>query len=443
MPRIRPRAVQAAMAAAVAAAALTAAATSPAGASPGPPAPTARPGITARPARTLPFGISALDYHRMLAQLPLDKAAAKIRQAAAGTSAGRRGFVQTRVDADHSTLTVYWHGRVPAGIGHLFTALSRHLHLVIKPARYSLAELNHAISLVTRGNPRSVGTAGPLTDGSGIQVGVTGRAPAVGPRAAERLFHSTVPVTVVTAPRARPYTCQDNPADTLGPGSRCYDLAPGFWGGAVISIFGSGYILTYCSTGFGVHYSNGSTGMLTAGHCIHSDEVPSGSTWWNGQATTEIGSTGHTPFLASSTASHDSGVIVTPAGSGDRYYDGPSIYAGDTYNTKLVTGQLPSSPGDWMCESGAIGGVLCNIKVLDTGVTTWLGTYHISGLVSATDPSSSAPVPGDSGGPVFSLAGTGAVTARGTITGGESGTVIYYTPMDVISKDLGVTVNTG
>jgi len=442
MPRIRPRIIRAAMVTAVAAVAASVA--SPVGASPGPSAPsTTRPMAASRPAHGLPFGLSAVGFHRMLAQVPLDEAAAKIRHAAAGTPAGRRGFVQIRVDAGRSSLTVYWHGRVPASMRHLFSALGRHLRLLVRPARYSLAELNHAISLASRANPRRVASAGPLTDGSGIQVGVTGRLPAVSPGAAERLFHTTVPVTVVAAPPARLYTCQDNPSDTLGPGSRCYDLAPGFWGGAVISIFGNGYILTYCSTGFGVHYSNGSTGMLTAGHCIHSDEVPSGSTWWNGQATTELGSTGHTPFLASSTASHDSGVIVTPAGSGDRYYDGPSIYAGDTYNTKVVTGQLPSNPGDWMCESGAIGGVLCNIKVLSTGDTTWLGGYHISGLVSATDPSSSAPVPGDSGGPVFSLAGTGAVTARGTITGGVSGIVIYYTPMDVISKDLGVTVNTG
>jgi len=57
-------------------------------------------------------------------------------------------------------------------------------------------------------------------------------------------------------------------------------------------------------------------------------------------------------------------------------------------------------------------------------------------------PSTNQPTGGDSGGPVFSLAGTGTVTAKGTVTGG-AGPDFWYTPIDEVQKDLGLTVNTG
>ena len=37
---------------------------------------------------------------------------------------------------------------------------------------------------------------------------------------------------------------------------------------------------------------------------------------------------------------------VIPTGTGNRYYDGPGIYNGDTTHTKTVAGQQATSVGD-------------------------------------------------------------------------------------------------
>lgn len=397
-------------------------------------------------ARPLPFGLSPRDNSLMLAQIPLDKAAEQIRHAAGLAPAGQRGLVQIAVDDGHSALTVYWHGRVPAAIGRLSASLRHHIRVLFKPARYSLVTLERAVRTVVEGH-HEVLSAVPLADGDGIEVGVSGRFPSLSDRAARADLGSAVPVQLLRVRQSHTAECTAPHAsgDNAGPGSRCDDLAPGFWGGAVISLF-SNYVYAWCSTGFGVHNPSGLQGMLTAGHCVRGPDVQSGTTWWNGQATTELGSTVHSPFQGTLTPSDDSGVIVTPAGSGDRYYDGPSIFAGDTHNTKVVVGQQSSNDGDWLCESGSFGGVKCGIQVAHTGATVCFNSpnpnscvspgFYISNVVETNGPQ---PIPGDSGGPVFSLAGTGEVTAKGTVTGdGQFG---YYTPMNVITNDVVVTVN--
>ena len=114
--------------------------------------------------------------------------------------------------------------------------------------------------------------------------------------------------------------------------------------------------------------------------------------------------------------SHDAAVI--PTGTGAQYYDGPGIYNGDTTHTKFVAGQQATSVGDSLCESGAFGGVICGFRVSQLNVTlpdpdypsqTW------TALALATQSSGNFPIPGDSGGPWFSLDGCCThVWAKGT-----------------------------
>jgi hypothetical protein len=358
---------------------------------------------------------------------------------------GHDGFVQIRVDAGHAMLTVYWHGRVPADMQRLFAALRHQVRLVLAPARYLAAQLGQAVWHVLHSHSglAITGPVGPLADGSGIQVGVAGRVPALDAAAMRKRFGTAVAITVISGQRpAQAQTCNPYSGDTLGPPARCNDLPPDFWGGAVLTLRSGSAVTGWCSTGFGVHFSNGSTGMLTAGHCILGN-----NSWWNGQNSSELGTAANTPFIGDPfTPSHDSGVGRTPSISGDHYYDGNSIYAGDTHNTKTVVGQQSTNPGDWVCESGAFGGVLCAIHVLNTGQTDAFDVGMISGLAQASG-NTSQPAVGDSGGPVFSLTGTGTVTAKGTWTGvgpdiNGNGDYLWFTPMQVISRDLGVTVNT-
>jgi hypothetical protein len=386
--------------------------------------------------------MSALSYRRMLAQIPLDNAAQRIRTAVATSRVARRGFVQLRVDADRGTLTVYWHGRLPAPVQRLFAALRQHLHLVVRPARYTATQLDRAVRQVLRGHHPALTSVGPLTDGDGISVGMSGRVPALSPRSAQRLLNDSMPVTLHAQAPMRALTCQANQADTLPPASRCDDLPPNFYGGAVVSIFAGSFINGYCTTGFGVHFSNSSTGMLTAGHCINNSVFAPGPTWWNGQATTELGSVAHTPYRDSATvASHDDGVIVTPAISGANYYDGPSIFSGDTHNIKHVVGAQSVNPGDWTCESGSFGGVLCAVHVLAINQTISADGALTSGVAIASGANANQPTEGDSGGPVFSLAGTGTVWAKGVLDA-AGGSQLAFTPWQVISGDLGVSINT-
>ncbi len=93
------------------------------------PAATAASGKTAgspAPRAAIPFGMSALTYHRMIAQIPLDDAVTRIRAAVARPGAGHGGFVEAWVNDDRHLVTVYWHGRVPADIQRLFGSLGGH-----------------------------------------------------------------------------------------------------------------------------------------------------------------------------------------------------------------------------------------------------------------------------------------------------------------------------
>ncbi|HEX9034002.1 MAG TPA: hypothetical protein VF834_19345 [Streptosporangiaceae bacterium] len=402
-----------------------------------------------RPSPGLPYGMSALTYHRMLAQVPLDRAAGAIRRTAARSAQGRQGLVQIVVHDDTSTLTIYWHGKVPGDVRRVLAGLRQRMHVAVRPARYTLAALLHATRIVLR-HHHDVTSAGPLNDGSGIQVGISDRLPVKSAAAAQAWSGSPVPVTLSRQPAGRPLSCAvPGSSDNLGAPARCNDYAA-FWGGAVVLTRNSSSLYAWCTTGFGVHFSNGTSGILTAGHCLQ-NFGQSNSTWWNGQNTAELGSSEASPFMGSATTpSHDDGVIFTPGGSGSAYYDGPSINNGDTHNTKIVVGQGGVYPGDWECESGAMGGVLCNLQVWYTNQNKQMWDndfnqeFYASGLAVAHGGTSGAPIAGDSGGPVFSLAGSTTVTARGILSG-RSPYVgdVWFTPMDEVSHDLGVTVNGG
>ncbi len=197
-----------------------------------------------------------------------------------------------------------------------------------------------------------------------------------------------------------------------------------------------------CSTGFGVHSTvDSKTYMLTAEHCGND-----GDTFKNGQQSETLG-----PMYGEN-ASHDDGAIL--ASVGDAYYDGNGILDGDTHNTKLVAGQQSVNPGDWVCESGAAGGVVCNLQVPRQNGTNQTWTYccddHGDTLIvfpmAVTNKGSGGvgqglPVPGDSGGPVFSLAGGNEVTAKGIAVAGTD-SQMGFMPISVISTDFKVMVNT-
>lgn len=375
-----------------------------------------------------PDGMNRSTYDLMLAQIPLDKAANQIQLLAAKPGPGHNGFFETQVNDVTHSVTLVWHGAVPADIMRLVTRLRSTVTVRIVRARYSLAVLNQKIRQALHSHDVLAGY--PLNSGAGIHLDVRKSAPAMAAAARSRLG---IPVRASLSGGERlQATCTFNPSDTAGPGHRCYDISPDFWGGAVIQSQYAG-----CTAGFGVHNSAGGLYMMTAAHCAWTPSgYENGVTFYNGNKTYTMGQITDVP------GTHDGAIIPTSAGH--RYYDGPGIFGGDSSFTKAVAGQQGTSVGDMLCESGSFGGVVCAMRV--TALNYSDGTWNSMALAASLGGTYS--IDGDSGGPWFSLAGTSSVYAKGihhgiTVDGNGNPTGEIFTPISVLSSDMGVTVNTG
>jgi hypothetical protein len=361
-------------------------------------------------------------------------AATQIQNAAAKPGAGHSGFFETRVNDATRTLTVLWHGSVPADIRGLIQRLSSSsVHIEITHTAYSLARLNQATHRALRVNP-AVTLAYPRSDGSGIVVHVLNAGVTKAVSAFAARLGLPAPTVIIGGVRAQ--DCVPLIYDTAGPGSRCNDLAPGFWGGDVIM---DTTWETQCTGGFGVHDAYGYTYMLTAAHCarLAYGVIGNGADFWNGQENEEMGQAIDVP------GNLDAALIPTSAGN--RIYDGPGIGQGDTYYTKGVYDENGVSVGDWMCDSGAIGGTLCGMQV--TGLYAYDGIWNDMALANST--TGIYTLDGDSGGSWFALTGyPGLVSARGIHHGvtldpsRRYPTGELFTPMGIISYGMGVWVNT-
>lgn len=164
------------------------------------------------------------------------------------------------------------------------------------------------------------------------------------------------------------------------------------------------------STGNGQYYA------MTAWHCLK----PTDKRFWaiaGGSATNYIGS------VSSTDAAQD--MVFIPVANGQRTV--PSVYDGDHNNPqqlKPVIGSASPKVGDWACNSGATLALVCNVQF--TGVERWTVENYYTGASSpgiygfrasriGTGPAAAT---GDSGGPVFSLAGSNNqyTTARGLLS---------------------------
>jgi hypothetical protein len=390
----------------------------------------------ARPASP-PYGMSWRVYHLMLAQQPLDAAATRIQALAARPGPAHAGFFETKVDASRGILTVYWHGPVPATVLRLIHRLRATVDIRIVQTRYSLGTLNRDV-LAAIHSGRGVAGGYPMTDGGGIVLGVNTANPhSIASLASALRSRFGVPVLATAAGLDHPQYCVFSSGDPLGPGSRCNDW-PAFWGGDVIQQTSNG-VLYGCTGGFGVHDRYGYQYLITAAHCAYNGSgYVNGITFHNGQ------DSGHWKLIGNITdvpGPHDWAII--PAASGNQYYDGPGISNGDTYRTKTVHGQQATSVGDWLCESGAFGGVLCSMQAAALNYSD--GTWN--SMVLATSGTGNFTIDGDSGGPWFSLySGCSCVWAKGIHHGLYwNGSTLYevFTPITVATYDNGITVNTG
>ncbi|WP_434450887.1 hypothetical protein [Lentzea sp. E54] len=299
------------------------------------------------------------------------------------------GFSGFYVDAGSKTLNVYWKGKAPARVtAAAAVARAQGLKVKVHSAKHSEAELRAEAARLVKGNA-SIQSIAAKYDGSGLTVKQAGLS-------ARSALQSSVAIEVETGEIA--------PA-----ASRLVDTSP-YKGGAYIENYQGGVVQGGCSSGFAVvSNTTGADQLLTAAHC--GDQ----GSYYTNAAGDYIG-TAETRVVSS-----DSQIIGlnTTATAQGRIWIGDSIETNANQYGLDVIGAQATLPGDWLCDSGAFSGTICDIQAVNTGLTINLGGFGVvQNVVEALHRGGySAGGNGDSGGPVFSVSQPGdKITARGTLT---------------------------
>jgi streptogrisin D len=319
----------------------------------------ATPAATASP-RTVTAAIGASAAEQ--AQTPLVRVANQLKDAVA--TGAWPGFAGIALQPGTKAVLLYGKGAAPAALTAP-SAAGADAHVTVVPVPYSLAELEAEARRVAQQHPKTVVSAGPRSDFTGLQVTVNAAVP--GARAA---VSSAMPVTVTTG-------------KPVAPAVR-WDDVPAFWGGgAMRRPAGGGFV--YCTTGFAAQTSDNRAVMITAQHCGTNVD------WTTGSGALNLGRTG-----AGSTAL-DANLIF-----GSAYEQ--SIYVGDINSNSGVPifGATNPALNSFVFASGSFSGAGV-IQV--TGVNQFINleTNHVASVGQ-----------GDSGGPVAQSDGS-AVRAAGII----------------------------
>jgi hypothetical protein len=317
-------------------------------------------------------------------------------------AAGGDGFAGFQLRLELRELRVYWKGEAPQGVTD---AIRDQAGVRLLPAAFSEKELL-ALAATVRG-PEVV-ASGPLSDGSGVSVSVTGAAAAETAVATIRAAGARMVVETYTQAPKLFYNRQD-------------DKAP-YYGGAMYNHpvgLGTGY----CSTGFAVKVGVESK-ILSAAHCgVNGETLKDGG----GQVMGTFEGDNNTNDI----------ILIDAPAAGKVYVGSHTSGVSDK-----IIGAMASMEGLWICTSGANSGDHCNIKVTKVNQSvpfqTNEGTFTIFPLVRAEEIDHEiAAAPGDSGGPVLTQTQHPDLQrAAGTITGG-GGVVEDCGPMQLPTPDCG------
>jgi len=316
------------------------------------------------------------------------------------------GIAGVSVDAATATVRVY-----KTDAGHVRLSTPAGVKLQVVPARFSRAAMLATTSRITNdakalGAARvSVQSVGPTVDGSGLEVSVvvSGKSAAAQFARAQSLLRARYGAVVhtVTATQQR----STSSADYFS-GWRFNDYAPWYGGDRLSSSVGG------CTSGFEAIY-NGAPSMLTASHC-----GGVGTAFSNGPSTSNT-----YRFMGNSVYSN-SGSDVAAIGVTSATN---TINVGSTTApTQMgVSGWARPVVGEYLCQSGSYTGEVCGLRVVDTAqqqcvswflfiCTSYMGP--LADVVNSAGSGSYAAGHGDSGGPVYSRAGS-TVVAKGLVHG--------------------------
>jgi len=344
---------------------------------------------------------------RMAAQDKARTAANRIRATVERTKAP--GF--TGIELRDGGVQLWYQGALPAAVQAAVTTARSTAPVEIHAAKYSLAQLATASDkLVAYLKSHPGGPAHRVStpvDGSGLVVGVD----SVASKAALPVVG--VPTRTVVQDRIEP----------LGR----YDDYPEYYGGGYIQST-AGNRSVYCSAGFGV-WMQGQKYLLTAGHCGRPGQV-----WRNGNNSLVVGTaTLEEPYQD---------LLLVSANAGNRIFTG---WGGST--TTMNVGWWDwAYTGEELCSSGAILTIKCGLVTEDAGNSSYCnwdayGNWECyGGLVrSVQEDNQRAFVVGDSGGPVFLPLASGAVLAKGIISGGDNGSVLLWQDFATANQLWGLT----
>ncbi|NIL57124.1 hypothetical protein HCB18_09345 [Salinispora arenicola] len=329
-------------------------------------------------------------------------------------------------------LSVYWKGELTPGMSAAIARAREWGTVTVKPAAYSDAELQAAgrkiMAASLRHSDHDIQSIGFEPDGSGLEVArgpqtvhpdSVGTSRATGPLtpAAQILQEAAVEVPVTVVDGSEPMELMVSRSD---------DSPPWNGGGQWESRRGL-ELRGKCTTRFGVRAS-GRTFVLSAGHCgTPPDYAYQGSFGQSGFA--EMGPVHSDDWR--------SDLLLIDASGWYKIFDGSA----NTTTTKVVNSWGYWSANQLACQSGRTSGTVCGLKQIRSENfhvncskpdSDGDCNYWIEGVIRADQvDGATAARGGDSGGPVFTLNGSG-VRAKGITVGGTGSSMWFQDWADVI-----------
>ncbi|MFD1049471.1 hypothetical protein ACFQ1S_30025 [Kibdelosporangium lantanae] len=116
---------------------------------------------------------------------------------------------------------------------------------------------------------------------------------------------------------------------------------------------------------------------------------------------------------------------------------------------KGVAGSDYNFPGEMLCTSGSVSRAICNYQTGENFQFGYWGKdvyehdeWYDDLLLAVQRDGRTAALPGDSGGPVFSLSGSNRVIAEGVISGVHNENTLIFQDFLTAQRDFGINVLT-